>query len=81
MMDPIEPFARFTLKVIVVVGALLTIACLKWRGIANCFTYVECLTRVVATLIPNYKNYEYTTIGYVMLFAFLFIGFYCDHGP
>lgn len=79
-MDPLEPFARYMLKGLVVLGALLNIACLKWRGIANSFTYLECLTRVVATLIPNYANYEYTIVGYAMLFAFIFLIFYCDSG-
>ena len=80
IMDPIEPYARYALKMIVIVTALLNIACIKWRGIANCFIYLECLTRIVATLIPNYANYEYTLIGWAMLFAFFFFCFYCDHG-
>ena len=79
-MDPIEDGARFTLMASIFIGAVLDLACIKWRGISNLFIYMECLTRIIASLIPNYGNYERDFIGNIMLFSVIFICFYCDEG-
>ena len=32
----------------------------KWLRLANLAFYLECITRLVALLMPNYASYEYT---------------------
>ena len=79
-MDPIEPYTRVTLNVLIIASAVLDIACFKWRHLASLLIYLECLTRVVAIFIPNFASYEYNNIGYLMLFGLIYGTFYCDSG-
>ena len=60
MMDPIEPYTRISLKILIVLGALLDLSCFKWLRLANLICLLECITRLVALLMPNYASYEYT---------------------
>ena len=57
IVDPMEPSLRIILIGLIIVGTLLDLLCYKWRRMANTFIYLECLTRVVAMLIPNFASY------------------------
>ena len=71
---------RFLLKFLIVVGLIMDLLCLKYRYFANAFIYLECLTRLAVTFIPNYASYDYDDIGYIMLFTLGFLLFYNDDG-
>ena len=78
IMDPLEPYTRMSIKILIVIGALLDLACFKWLSLANLFFYLECITRLVALLMPNFASYEYTPTQYVLLFALYYCCLYCD---
>ena len=71
---------RFLLKGLVVGGVILDLFCIKYRHLANIFLYLECLTRLIVTFMPNYASYEYDDIGYIVLFVLTFLMFYNDDG-
>ena len=60
LMDPIEPYTRVLIKILIVLGAILDLACFKWLRLVNLAFYLECITRLVALLMPNFASYEYT---------------------
>ena len=80
LMDPPEYNLRMLLKTLVFVGIIIDLLSFKWRRLANAFIYLECFTRIVASLIPNFASYEYTDIEYVYLFFLIFVTTYCDEG-
>ena len=80
MMDPMEPVLRMTLVVSVIIGTLLDIICLKKRGLANVLIYFECVTRLIASMIPNHTSFDQSGSGYVNIFGMIFIMLYCDEG-
>ena len=80
MMDPIEPYTRISLKILIVLGALLDLSCFKWLRLANLICLLECITRLVALLMPNFAAYDYTPTGYMHLFTLYYVGMYCDSG-
>ena len=69
IMDPMEPSMRIILFILIIAGLFLDILCLKYRSIANAFIYLECAIRVIAMLIPNYANYQYTALVYIYMFG------------
>ena len=71
---------RLILKILVLIGTILAILCIKWRKLANSILYFECFTRILVTFIPNYGSYIYTDTEYVTLFTVIFIFVYCDEG-
>ena len=79
-MDPIEDGLRVTLIMMVIAGIILDLFSIKWRYLTNIFMYLECFTRFIVTLIPNYASYEYDDIGYTMLFVLSFLLLYNDDG-
>ena len=79
-MDPGEDTLRVLLKVIVIIGAFLDVICYKKRSVADSFLYLECLTRIMASLIPNYASYGKTDIDYMIVFTIMFAALYSDQG-
>ena len=79
-MDPIEDYARFTVKALIIIGVLLDIISMKWRHIADCLLYHECLIRCVALLIRNWYSWEQTAIGITMMLVVVYFSQYCDSG-
>ena len=77
-MDPIEPYTRMAIKILIVLAAILDLACFKWLRLVNLAFYLECITRLVALLMPNFAAYEYTPTGYVLLFTLYYVCMYCD---
>ena len=77
-MDPIDSLMRTNLIILIVFGTLLDFICIKWRKVANVFLYLECLTRCVAMLIPNFASYQYTVIGYMQMLGMTYLFYYCD---
>lgn len=80
LMKDSEATLRLLLKVIVIIGLLHAIVCIKWRKLANLILYYECFTRILVTFIPNFGSYKYTDTEYVTLFTVIFIFVYCDEG-
>ena len=78
LLDPIEPYTRASIKVLIVLAVMLDLACFKWLRLANLLFYLECLTRIMALLMPNFAAYEYNPTQYVILFALYFVTLYCN---
>ena len=54
--DPMEPFLRFLLRAMVVVGVILDLVSLKWRPLAKNFIYHEIFMRLLASMVANYAS-------------------------
>ena len=77
LLDPMKPTIKISLYVAVSVGLLLSTAAVKWRLIAHSFLYLECLTQLLAMLLANQATFSYSKSEYTMLFALIFVFYYC----
>lgn len=50
--------ARWIIKTLVLIGAILCLLAFRWRHLANLFIYIELLQRMAAILTPNSKIYH-----------------------
>ena len=58
-MDPLEPVLSKVLIAFVLVSALSNILCCQKRWLAEHFFNLECLTRIIAIMIPNHAGYSF----------------------
>ena len=77
-MDPLEPMLSKILIMMVIITAIINVVAYKKRKLADSFYYLECITRLVAIMLPNVAGYFYRidmfhaiVFGpiYVMLFS------------
>mmetsp|Transcript_28970 Transcript_28970/g.35900 ORF Transcript_28970/g.35900 Transcript_28970/m.35900 type:complete len:151 (+) Transcript_28970:328-780(+) len=64
----------------VFVAILLDIASFKWRFMASLILYLELLTRVIASLIPNSYGYASNETDIAGVYVVTMICFYCEGG-
>lgn len=77
-MDPIEPYVRTAMNVLVLLGLLMDLASLKWTCIADYFMYHECLVRMATIMIPDDYGAQLDILNVLMRFGFNYSCFYCD---
>ena len=80
LLDPIVPIMMNLLKVVIILGTLLDLLIFKWRYLSSLVLHMECLTRLIVLLIPNYASYEHTTATYLYAFTSTFLIYYTDSG-
>ena len=78
--DPIESSLRILLKIVFFIGLILDFLCFKWRWLARWFIYLEILTRIIASLVPNYASHDATRVHYGYSIMVIFCVFYCLDG-
>ena len=78
--DPIEPMLRTSLLILFVIGMILDFLSFKWRWLARWFIYLEILTRIIASLVPNYASHDATRVHYGYSIMLIFFVFYCLDG-
>ena len=77
-MDPIEPYIRTAMNVLVLLGVLMDLFSLKWTCIANYFMYHECLLRMAHIMVPDDYGAHLDMLNVVTRFGFVYSCFYCD---
>ena len=78
--DPLEPIVRNSLYILFAIGLILDFLCIKWRWLSIWFIYLEILTRILASTIPNQVSQDYTRIHYGYSIMLVFCAFYCLDG-
>ena len=78
LLDPYQSQLRVVLLIITVVAFILSIFCYTWRSIGNWFLYIECLTRVMTSLIPNSLTMSEQSFSYTLKYVSIIICFYTD---
>lgn len=71
---------RNLLKVLIFVTVINNVLVLKWHYLSDWIVPLECATRLVALMIANEANYNYTNIGYLYVFGIMIICYYNDKG-
>lgn len=76
-----EPVLSKLLISIVFISAILNIIAYKKRWLAGHFLTLECVTRIVAIMIPNAAGYYYRNgLMHMVVFAGVFGMFFCGSG-
>jgi len=78
LMDPIEPYSRTAMNMLVLLGVMMDLFSLKWTYIANYFLYHECLVRMTTIMIPDDYGSHLDMLNVMMRFLVNYSAFYCD---
>ena len=80
-MDPLEPVLSKLLIALVIVSAIVNMVSYKKRWLAQHFLKLECLTRIVAIMIPNASGYAHRADQlHVFAFGVVFGTLFCGQG-
>ena len=80
-MDPLEPVLHKLLIVIVIISVLINIIACKKRWLADSLYYLECITRLVAIMIPNAGGYYYRIgLFHLIVFGSITVVFFTGSG-
>ncbi len=81
LMDPLEPVFSKILIALVVLSAVSNIFAIKKRWLVDHFLKIECLTRIMAIMIPNPSGYAHRTDQlHVFAFGVVFGTVFCGRG-
>ena len=80
ILDPISDYVRLLLKIGIVFGLVLDIACYKYRNLANIILYKESVWQLLLLLVPVRSQLEMTPIMIAVIHFVLFLVVYTEQG-